>query len=123
MTRPRTVTVHTRDHGPVTLFEPPWCLGQHRDGEYRADLVHEGQETALRAPVPAGGHVTVMTAALVAYPHATARGTEPTVAVELSGDWYHYAPAGLDQLAAAAVVHATELRALARQLTVFRASF
>ncbi|MGW3813451.1 DUF6907 domain-containing protein [Streptomyces sp. NPDC005046] len=41
-TEPRTVTLATADHGPVTVEEPSWCAGHaHHDPEtLRVDLIH-----------------------------------------------------------------------------------
>ncbi|MBC3988036.1 hypothetical protein H8N00_03795 [Streptomyces sp. AC563] len=122
MSAQRTITVHTRDHGPVTLPEPAWCLGRHRDGEYLADTVHEGPETSLVVLLGEGRQVSVLPAGLVAYPRATTRGPEPTVAIEMDGDYRHFGPAGLEDVAQALVAHAAVLRALAHQLAGLLAS-
>lgn len=43
-TDPRTVTLATADHGPVTLPEPSWCAGHthHDPNSLRVDLIHAG---------------------------------------------------------------------------------
>ncbi|WP_155058814.1 DUF6907 domain-containing protein [Streptomyces blattellae] len=48
----RTVTVHTRDHGPVTITCPEWCSVDHTAGpvQHRADVAHTGLELSLTVP-------------------------------------------------------------------------
>lgn len=118
MTGARTVTVHTIDHGPVTLPEPAWCLSEHPGDGHRVDISHEGPEAELALPTWAGPR-TLMHAVFEQRPFTERRpGRGPFVNVEIGGDWYPADPAGLDQMAAALVEHACTLRALARQLAV-----
>ncbi|MCM2580469.1 DUF6907 domain-containing protein [Streptomyces meridianus] len=115
----RTVTVRTLDRGPVTMAEPSWCVG-HPDNapeQYLADVIHEGPETTL-----AFRGCQTLTASLSAAPYSEVYSPEVSVCVELNGDCVRLDPAGLDELAAALVERAAELRRLARQLSVLRTS-
>ncbi|WP_215456648.1 hypothetical protein [Streptomyces sp. ATCC 21386] len=49
MTEPRTVTLPTIDHGPVTLTCPAWCRGHadHRPDTHRSDILHIGPAVTL----------------------------------------------------------------------------
>ncbi|GAA4676683.1 hypothetical protein GCM10023347_33740 [Streptomyces chumphonensis] len=118
MNAPRTVTVHTRDHGPVTIPEPAWCLGDHapQDGGHRADIAHDGEETAAMFH----GR-TLLGARLTAYPFSDLGADPlPLASVELD-EFVRLTPEELDGLAAVLVAHATRLRHLARTLAVLRA--
>lgn len=113
MSGPRTVTVHTADHGDVTLPEPTWCLGEHaeQNGGHRADISHDGPEMALEFE----GR-ELLSAGLVAYPFAERLARGPVAAVDLGGDWHSLDADGLRALAARLVVHAGRLRDLASEL-------
>ncbi|MFF7690586.1 DUF6907 domain-containing protein [Streptomyces syringium] len=114
-----TIIVRTLDAGPVTMPEPAWCLGQHehQNGGYRADIAHQGPETTV-----AFRGFEVLAAGLVAYPFAERRGPAPAVAVDMGADWLSLDADGLDTLASALVDHGARLRALARELSVLRAT-
>jgi hypothetical protein len=107
-TEPRTVTVTTVDHGPVTFTCPPWCVADHEDGGYRADIAHTGPDVAL---VFHGLNVGV--AALVQAPYAETSSRKPGVSVSLLGQTLD--PTGLYDFAAALDTHADKLRDLADQ--------
>lgn len=81
MNDPRTVTVDTIDHGPVTVPEPFWCVGRHPAGEFRADLAHEGEVELLLADTR-HGPVKVASACLYQRPFAEYTTQAVTVAVE-----------------------------------------
>lgn len=49
-----TVTLETRDHGDVTVPEPDWCLGEHVQSGYRADITHEGRIVAASVETDRG---------------------------------------------------------------------
>lgn len=113
--QPRTVTVNTVDHGPVTFTCPPWCVADHQDCEARADILHCGPDVAL---VFRGHRIT--DAGLVQTPFSTAEIPElcsstPGVSVSVIGRTLD--PTGLYDLAAAMDGHADQLRDLADQLT------
>jgi hypothetical protein len=114
MTAARTTTVHTLDHGPVTLTCPTWCADVHapQNGGYRADIVHTGPEIPFTV-----GDELLFIAQYVSYPYAERLPRTTGLYVEQSGYARTLDPAGLDQLAAALVEHATRLRHLARQLS------
>lgn len=116
MSAPRTVTIRTADHGPVTVPEPSWCLGQHRDGGARVDITHAGPDVVLTVPTRSGP-ATVLVTALESAPFATdptARG--PIMAVETGGTWCEAGPAELAGIADALTAHADAVRARARDL-------
>ncbi|MFJ9752952.1 DUF6907 domain-containing protein [Streptomyces chartreusis] len=82
------VTVDTSDHGPVTIPEPSWCLGNHRDGVARIDITHVGPNHVLTLATREGPAVHLITA-LESRPFITdsfLRG--PFVAVEVGGAWH-----------------------------------
>lgn len=114
MTGARTVTVHTLDHGPVTLPEPSWCAG-HTDGpaEHRVDLHHA-------APVPVPEGLVDMDAELVEFPY----GTTPvpvSVHVELVAPGATLDPDGLREFAAGLSARAALLVEFADRLATLRA--
>ncbi|MBT2675795.1 hypothetical protein J7E95_34390 [Streptomyces sp. ISL-14] len=115
MSAPRTVTVHTTDHGPVTVPEPAWCLGQHPQDGHRADILHRGPGHTLTFR---GRHIT--DAALVQAPFselpADLTGREPGVSVDILGKTLN--PVGLYELAAVLDSYADRLRDLADGLAV-----
>ncbi|MCX5338117.1 hypothetical protein [Streptomyces sp. NBC_00140] len=86
MSDPRTVTVSTLDHGPVTLPEPFWCVGFHPPGGYKADIAHYGQEIALTAETSCHGEVRVLAASLYQGPFSEHETRNVAVAVEF-GDF------------------------------------
>lgn len=114
MSTPRTVTVHTIDHGPVAVPEPPWCLGDHgpQNSGHLVDIGHVGPTTAAEFRSR-----QLLAACLVADPYATRpEQRRPRQLVDLGGDLIRLGPAGLDRLAAVLVEHAATLRHLAREL-------
>ncbi|MEV6651185.1 hypothetical protein [Streptomyces sp. NPDC051219] len=112
MKTPRTVTVQTIDHGPVTIPEPEWCRGEHPAGWERSAIVHYGADLPASVPVP-GGRAGTAAASLVQRPFDD--DTRTLVEVELD-QHYAFDAAGLDLVAAALVEHASVLRHLAREL-------
>ncbi|MEU0069520.1 hypothetical protein ABZ027_08245 [Streptomyces sp. NPDC006332] len=110
-TEPRTVTLHTSDHGDVTLPEPSWCVG-HPDqrAEYKVDVSHDGPEHVI-AP---GGRET-FTAFLTQAPFSDVDrsiGLHVEVA-DLTGTC---TPDEVEQLADDLVESVEQLRVLGRQL-------
>ncbi|MER5507190.1 hypothetical protein ABT052_17895 [Streptomyces sp. NPDC002766] len=81
----RTVTVRTLDAGDVVTAEPHWCIGEHADGEYRADLNHQGEEHPLFVPTSCCGTVQVATASLYQRPFAERSTRSVVVAVDFAG--------------------------------------
>lgn len=117
MSAPRTVTVPTLDHGPVTIPEPAWCIGHEGlHPEYRVDLDHRGPTLELDF----GDH-GLWNALLVQAPFVTLSSRETGIHVEQLGYAKTLDPAGLDALADALVEHAAQLRTLARQLSTLLA--
>ena len=114
MSAARTVTVHTRDHGPVTVPEPAWCLGNHQPGGYRAEILHLGPAVDLTFQ---GFPISIASLAQSPYADGLTRG--PGVSVSMVTQSLD--PDGLDALAAVLVEHAVALRHLARQLAVLLA--
>ncbi|MET9516406.1 hypothetical protein [Streptomyces sp. NPDC002994] len=122
MTAPRTVTVQTSDHGPVTIPCPLWCTGlYHQEGGARVDITHTGPETELTLPTSVGP-VRHMATVLEQRPFTkgpTGRGV--FVDVEIDGQHHPTGPHGLDAMADALVENAAILRAAARRLTTLLA--
>jgi hypothetical protein len=83
------VTVETGDHGPVTLPEPFWCLGEHPEEGYREDIEHQGEEVPLNVETPCHGEVQLLTAALFQRPFSTHGPTAPMVAVDVGETELH----------------------------------
>jgi hypothetical protein len=86
----RTVTVHTIDHGPVTIPEPSWCLGVHTAEGYREDIEHQGQPVRLTVDTPCHGKEQVLEAVLFQRPFSTHGPTGPLVAVDFTADLHEY---------------------------------
>lgn len=101
----RTVTVHTADHGPVTLPEPSWCLGEHPVDGYRADIEHQGEDVELVVATPCHGPVRVASAALFQRPFSMHGPTGPLVAVEFD-ELHEYDSVSLAGLADSLVAYA-----------------
>ncbi|MCT9107939.1 hypothetical protein N4G69_20255 [Streptomyces mirabilis] len=121
MSTRRTVTIHTVDHGPVTIPEPSWCAGRHRDGGARVDITHVGPEQPLTLPTRDGPAVHLV-ASLESRPfvHDTfLRG--PFMDIEIDGDHYPTGLAGLERMADTLAAHADALRDRARELAVILA--
>jgi hypothetical protein len=107
----RTVTVQTSDHGPVTVPEPAWCVGEHVDGGFRVDIGHHSADAVMAFR----GH-TVLGVVLASYPFADQMPRGPLAVVELDDFQSFTDPAELEELAAALVAHAATVRAVAAQL-------
>ncbi|MDJ0346746.1 hypothetical protein [Streptomyces sp. PH10-H1] len=118
MTVARTVTVHTADHGPVTIPEPGWCLGRHPGGEDRVDITHLGAETGLTLDT-ARGPVTILCAALEQRPYSP-DNTHPFLNIDLGHDWYPHTPGALHGLADQLAEYAGWLRIRAHHLAVIQ---
>jgi uncharacterized protein DUF6907 len=118
---PRTVTVQTSDHGPVTIPEPAWCTGQyHQQGGYRGDISHTSDDIEFNVETRDGA-VTLMRAVFEQRPYTEREpGRGVFVAVELDGEWYPSDPQHLDWIANGLVEHAHRLRELGRQLAVMQ---
>ena len=115
-TEPRTVTLPTLDHGPVTLVCPDWCSGHDTAPQYRSDLFHESREQQLDLPVR-GGSVELLAVAFEQRPFVEAwPGTTPFVNVGFSGDYHPVRVDGLEAMADALEQHAATLREYADQL-------
>lgn len=115
-TEPRTITLATSDHGPVTLPEPSWCAGHadHRADTARIDLTHCGPAVDCTFL-----GIEVFTAELVASPYASTSlprlgGRTPGVSVHPLGRTLD--PTDLYSLAAALDGYSDRLRDLADQL-------
>ncbi|QDN81811.1 hypothetical protein FNV64_45295 [Streptomyces sp. S1A1-7] len=104
MSDPRTVTVDTGDHGPVTFDEPFWCLGQHDGEPYREDISHEGEDHPLLIGTPCHGEVRIAVASLTQRPFSP---TDAHVRVAVEFDELHeYDAASLADLADSLVSYA-----------------
>lgn len=114
MTEPRTITLPTADHGPVTVTCPAWCGGHrdHRPDTYRADLDHKSPEHRLTH----NGEL-LWTAFLGESPFAS-RPEQRAIGVYVEQGSYARTldAASLYDLAATFEAHADRLRDLADQL-------
>ncbi|MGW3200685.1 DUF6907 domain-containing protein [Streptomyces sp. NPDC001118] len=121
MSAARTVTVHTADHGDVTLPEPSWCLGQHPAEGYREDIEHQGEPVRLLVDTACHGQAEVLTASLFQRPFSTHGPTGPMVTVELD-DWHEFTAASLAGFADSLVSFAVgPLNQLAERLRLLEA--
>ncbi|MFG2678308.1 DUF6907 domain-containing protein [Streptomyces sp. NPDC048392] len=116
MSASRTVTIRTADHGPVTIPEPSWCLGQHPDGGARIDITHAGPDVELTLPTRQGPVVYLATSleSRPFVPDAFLRG--PFMGVGIGGDWHETGLPGLEAMADMLSAHADALRERARVL-------
>ncbi|WP_236238814.1 hypothetical protein [Streptomyces sp. CC228A] len=115
------MTVHTLDHGPVTVPEPDWCRGHDQGApQYRADVTHTGPSLSLTAP-SRRGPVEWLHAVVDAAPYS-ARERDVAVVVELGGGSYRYSPEGLRELADDLTAQLQEIRAFADTLAAIRAN-
>jgi hypothetical protein len=121
----KTVTVNTRDHGPVTVPEPTWCTGdphqQGTPGPRRSEIAHLGELVNVTVPTPNGDAVLLWLQLWQdAFPEAHWPMGDRTYAVatlaqdtSLSLD-----VPGLDQLADAMYDAARQIRAFANTLAL-----
>ncbi|MFI5684676.1 DUF6907 domain-containing protein [Streptomyces sp. NPDC051636] len=117
-TEPRTVTVHTLDHGPLELRCPDWCTGEHEQDVHRADISHVGPDQPLQLPTRTGP-VTNLITALEIRPFASDAFLRTVfVNVEIGADWHPTGLAGLEAMADALAEQAEQLRDRARRLAV-----
>ncbi|MFD0417298.1 DUF6907 domain-containing protein [Streptomyces sp. NPDC127108] len=99
-----TVTVDTGDHGPVTIDEPFWCLGDHPAEAYREDISHEGEEYPLIVGTHCHGEVRLAVANLTQRPFSP---TDRAVRVAVEFDELHeYDSFALADLADSLVAYA-----------------
>lgn len=112
----RTIIVNTADHGPVTVLEPAWCVGEHTAGEARVDITHSGPDTGLTISTTRGP-VTILSAGVEQRPFTDSpTGRAPFLSVELNGDWFPFDPDRLRDLADDLAGYADWLRIRAHQL-------
>lgn len=123
MSTPRTVTVQTVDHGPVTFTCPPWCTGDHheQDGGYRADISHDSEKTPLTYNGVRLGYLEISQAPFAEHATRTVQGFVVVAYGETYGQDTGLDPAGLYDLAACMDSHADKVRDLADQLTALLA--
>jgi hypothetical protein len=111
---PRTVTVHTRDHGPVTITCPAWCSGAHDDGGFRVDIDHTGPLHRFM-----WHDYELGIAELAQAPFGRRRDLRASI--DLGEVVQALEPDELRDLAAHLIHHAGQLHALAAQLADLRA--
>ncbi|MGW1669034.1 DUF6907 domain-containing protein [Streptomyces sp. NPDC002324] len=113
MTEPRTITLPTEDHGPVTLPEPAWCRGHsdHQPDTYRTDLTHYGHEHRLTF-----NGIELFRLMLAQTPYADRASRQVCAYVEETGYTGSLDVAGLYDLAAALDGAADHMREFADQL-------
>lgn len=98
MSAPRTVVVHTGDHGDVTIPEPFWCLGNHAAEAYRVDIEHQGEEIPFVIDTACHGPVELLKLSLFQRPFNPDSPRKPMVAVVLD-DWHEFNSAQLADFA------------------------
>lgn len=121
MTAPRTVTVHTTDHGPVTVPEPDWCQGGdiHPDGGRREEISHVGPPIDIMVNSERGPRRLLE---LMLWQDPFPKPTYPhgaevhVVAHLLDGDHPGYDVAGLEGFVTDLLDAARRLRLVARRL-------
>lgn len=119
MTAPRTVTVLTSDHGPVTILEPAWCAGEHATGNRRDEIAHVGPSIDITVNTERGPMRLLELMlwqdpfAKPAYPQGTA---VHVVAHLLDGDHPGYDVEGLDGLVTDLLEAAGQVSRVARRL-------
>lgn len=114
----RTVTIQTRDHGPVTVPEPTWCTEDHARGEaYREDVVHTAENVWMKVPTPCHGAAYMAPSGWVLRPFHT--DPRPQLAIELD-QWHDLEPDAVDAVALAFEAHAVVLRGQAAELRTMR---
>ncbi|MFD5598123.1 DUF6907 domain-containing protein [Streptomyces griseorubiginosus] len=115
----RTVTVPTRDHGPVTVWEPDWCTGsdrEHQSGGYRVDISHTSPDYEFTVSTSRGTPV-VLRACFEQRPFTECPpGHAPFMNVEMDGDWHPHGSDDLRRLSDTLTAHADRLRELADRL-------
>lgn len=114
---PPEITVHTGDHGPVTIPEPAWCIGTHMEVAYRSDITHIGPDAKVTVGTSQGPR-ELLTMFLTQSPYTIlAPGSDVYVGVHLAdGEHYSYGVNGLEQLAEDLVKAAGRVRLMARRL-------
>lgn len=114
-TLPPTITLPTRDHGPVTIPEPSWCVGHadHRPDTYRADLSHDGPTLSLTFCGQPIGHAVISQAPCA---ELGTRDVLASVVLDFEGVPGGFTPAGLYDFAAALDSSADRFRDLADEL-------
>lgn len=123
----RTVTIDTRDHGPVTIPEPAWCTGTSHEPippgpnridtrPLRSEIAHMGPSIDITVGTERGPRVLVE---LLLWqdpfptPACLHSDTVHVVARLLEGDHFGYDPAALDALATDLLEAADKVRRLA----------
>ncbi|MFM9593969.1 DUF6907 domain-containing protein [Streptomyces scabiei] len=116
---PRTVTVPTCDHGPVTVREPDWCTGsdrEHQFGGYRVDITHASPDYEFTVSTSRGTPVLLRTCFEQRPFTERPPGHVPFMNVEMDGDWHPHGSDDLRRLSDTLVTHADRLRELADRL-------
>jgi hypothetical protein len=122
MTVWNSITVRTRDHGPVVTRCPDWCTGDgHPDGGFRADIYHCGPKTTITVQTPRGP-VELVALYLNQTPFAAApeNRTLDIITVLADGDSWPTDPASADWLAGELVNAARRLRPAVLALDAIR---
>ncbi|HEY9372197.1 DUF6907 domain-containing protein [Streptomyces sp.] len=80
-----TVTLHTVDHGEVTVPEPAWCIGHSwQPNPHRADITHNSTRVKAAATTDGAGRVHLLHAYISHSPHLEIEPEpHPVVSVDL----------------------------------------
>lgn len=120
MSEPRTITINTADHGPVTTAEPDWCRGDlHTDGGRRDEISHTGPPIDITVNTDRGPRRLVeLMLWQDPFPTPTNRhGTDVYVVAHLlDGDHFGYDVAGLEALTTDLLEAAGRMRLVTRRL-------
>jgi hypothetical protein len=87
MSEPRTVTLNTMDHGPVSFECPPWCIGhawQPDGGIGRNDISHNSVRVKAGVETEGHGWINLMAARISWAPFVE---LFPIVTVEMHHDF------------------------------------
>jgi len=116
-----TITVLTGDHGPVTVTEPLWCLGEHPAGLRREEIIHQGASHDITVGTERGPRrLLELFLTQAPFPVASDRHSDDLyVAVHLlDGDIFGYDVIGLENLATDLLEAAATVRRCARRLAI-----
>jgi hypothetical protein len=117
---PRTVTVQTGDHGPVTVDEPAWCTADHDTPQaFRTDISHFGPDIDITVDSPRGP-AEALTLRLTRYPYTELPvGTAVHMSVCLAdGEGWDADVAAVNALADQLAQGVRKVRYAARRLAV-----
>jgi hypothetical protein len=115
-----TATIHTLDHGPVTIPCPPWCTGAgHPNGVERDTIAHTGPSINVMVDTERGPRrLLELLMWQDPFPTPANRHSDDVyVAVQLlDGDHFGYDVQGIEDLVTDLIEAAAKVRRVARRL-------